>query len=67
MTWDLAEMGFLEILPSEGEEVFSVAKISAADTVVTVFPNYTTPVPPGLHHPNHLESNRGSDFVSMVT
>lgn len=60
MTWDLAEMGFLEILPSEGEAVFSVAKLSAADTVAMGFLNCTTPAPPGLHHPSHLESNRGA-------
>ena len=66
MTWDLVEMDFLEILPSEGKKVFSMAKTNV-DMVIKVLLNYIIPVFNGLYHPNHLESNRGSHFVSMVT
>ena len=67
MTWDLAETGFLDIMLSAGAVVLPVATVSAAHTAAMVFLDCTTPAPPGLRHPNHLESNRGSEFVSMVT
>ena len=70
MTWDLAEMGFLEILQSEGKEVSSTAKINAADMVIKVSLNHIAPVLPGSHHANHLEPNRENfcfcgDFSSV--
>lgn len=66
VTWDLVEMDFLEILPSEGKKAFSMAKTNA-DMVIKVLLNYIIPILNGLYHPDHLDSNRGSHFVSMVT
>lgn len=39
MTWDLVEMDFLEILPSEGKKAFSMAKTNA-DMVIDLFWNH---------------------------